>query len=200
MTTRVISGGSTTCSRLPEDSAAQTGSAGHACMTLSAVSMPSARPTTPCSPMLPSRTAPPATEPSIMRGFGHVGLARAVRRQIGAVDGDLLAGGITHDRDQRRIAGARIPVGQIGVEQEVGRLGNLQAAAGQVGLAGSPSERDRARQDELDLASGALGALLPGEALGDRVPGAVDRRRAGELGRVLDQRPPGQARSRARAC
>ena len=64
-----------------------------------------------------------------------VRFARAVRRQVGAVDGDALARGIAHDRDERRVAGARVPVGEIGVEQEVGRLGKAQPAAGEVGLA-----------------------------------------------------------------
>ena len=125
--------------------------------------------------------------------LGHVGFAGAVRRQIGAVDRDLLAGGIAHDRDQRRVAGARVPIGEIGVEQEVGRVGDLQATTGQVGLARGPTERHRPRQDQLDLARGVLGPLLLAEALGDRMAGAIDRRRAGELGRILDQRAPGQA-------
>jgi hypothetical protein len=110
------------------------------------------------------------------------------------VDGDALACGVAHDRDQRRIPGARVPVGEIGVEQEVGGLGKAQPAAGEVGLACRARERRRPRQDELDLAGGALGPLLLADALGYRVFDAIDRRRARQLRCVLDQRPPGQAR------
>ena len=80
------------------------------------------------------------------------------------------------------------------MEQEVGSVGDLQTTTGQVRLAGGPSERDRSRQDQLDLARYVLGALLLAQGLCDRVAGAVHWCRARKLGRVLDQRAPGEAR------
>ena len=62
------------------------------------------------------------------------------------------------------------------MEQEVGRVGDLQATAGQVGLARRPASGVARAGMRLDLAGGALGALLLADALGDRVLDAVDRR------------------------
>jgi hypothetical protein len=79
------------------------------------------------------------------------------------------------------------------MEPEVGRVGHLQAATGQVRFAHGPSQRHRPRQDELDLAGDVLGTLRLGEGLGNRVAGVVDRRRAREVGRILDQRPTSES-------
>ena len=47
------------------------------------------------------------------------------------------------------------------MEQQVGDVGSLQPPAGQIGLGRRAGDRDRAREDELDLTYGALGPLLP---------------------------------------
>ena len=53
-------------------------------------------------------------------------------------------------------------------------------------LASRARERRRPRQDELDLAGGILGPLLLADAFGDRILDAIDRRRAREVGRILE--------------
>jgi hypothetical protein len=62
---RVAAGGSSTCSRPEVESVAQTGRSGQAVMAARPVSIPSESASLSPSPRGASRTAPPATRPSI---------------------------------------------------------------------------------------------------------------------------------------
>ena len=71
---RFTDAGRATCSSPEVESVAQTGSPGRAVMTARPVSIPSQIPSGAPSTMAPSRTAPPATRPSIIRGFATAAL------------------------------------------------------------------------------------------------------------------------------
>ena len=99
--------GSSTCSSPEVESVAQTGRPGHAVITARPVSMPSQSPSGGPRPMAPSRTAPPATVPSIMRGFATAALPTcpsACSREVRAVQADGLAVAVAHDADHRGVA------------------------------------------------------------------------------------------------
>ena len=129
-------------------------------------------------------------------GARQIGLCRTVRSEIGAMDPDDPAAGIAHEGDEAGIAGAGLPMSEIGMEPEFGRVGHGEAAGREVGLTWRAGERPASLDDDLDLAAGVLLAarLRRGPGCG---PGAVlrrggrrgaYRRGAGELGGIVEQR------------
>ena len=118
-------------------------------------------------------------------------LHRLVRIEVGAVHADDRAGPVADDADQRRMAGAGVPVGEVRVEAQVGVVEDLEPALPEIGLGLRAGDRHGMAQDELDLLGGVLPARsrrrprrhreVPGDARG-----MVEERGAGQPGGVLD--------------
>ena len=76
------------------------------------------------------------------------------------------AGKIAHDADQRGIAGLRLPVRQVRMEQQIGAPADCETAAPRDRLGRRAGERDCTRENEGNLArvrvpaSTAVGARL----------------------------------------
>ena len=129
--------------------------------------MPSHSPRAAPSLIGASRTAPPPTLPSIMRGLETAALVTlsgcvGIDLQVGPMKGDGLAGAIAHNADHRRVAGLRLPVRQVVVRQKIGAVRDGKPAAAQIGCRRRAGERDRVIQNEGDLARGVAFRLRRG--------------------------------------
>ncbi|MFO1140833.1 MAG: hypothetical protein U1E59_00330 [Amaricoccus sp.] len=111
--------------------------------------------------------------------------------EVGPVNPDDRAGAVADYPDQRRVASAGVPVGEVRVEAQIGVVEDLEAALPKVGLGRGAGDRHGMPQDELDLLGGVLAARsrrrprcrrqVPGDPRG-----MVEERGAGQPRGILD--------------
>ena len=81
-------------------------------------------------------------------------LRRRLGVEVGAVEADDRAGAVADDPDERRIAGAGVPVREVRVETQVGVVEDLEAPLPKVGLSPGTGDRYGMPQDERNLLGG----------------------------------------------